>query len=232
MDETEKMLKTLMEIKAHFKLISERLSEFSIILVESGWFFDYGVRYDHQFQEIAKHDKIIFNLYMQEYFKERIDSIEKLACNRFPERTIILQKAIKSHKNGDYELSIPVLVSQIDGIFRETTTKEFFSKRTNRAETIIQQIESEEFKELNSWVLEPLKRTELISANFSESVNNPQMVNRNPILHGLDVDYASEEKSLKCISLLNYVVKVVYDLYISDNIEQFSQFVKENIKIK
>lgn len=231
MEEQEEILKVLLEINESFKKISFSLTDFSLVILEDGWFFDYSIPINSHFQEIARHDKVIFNLYMETYFEDNIDQIEELTIKRFPQRKEIIRKAIKCHKNGDYELSIPVLISQADGIFREMTSKEFYSKRNNiNAENIIAEIKNDNFKEFSIWVLEPLKQTQLISANFRESKDNPDFLHRNPILHGEDNEYANKRNGAKSLSLLNYVVKVVYDLYRSTDMTELKNFVMENSK--
>ena len=123
----------------------------------------------------------------------------------------------KGEKNEDY--------------FREITNKEFYSRRNDvKAERIIEEIKTDRFKEFNLWVLEPLKKTQLISANFEESKNIPDFLHRNPILHGEDTNYASRRNGARSLSLLNYVVKVVYDLYLSKNMTEFKNFVIKNSK--
>lgn len=229
MKEQDEIFKKLFEINKRFKKISDVLTDFSLTILKDGWFFDYLIPINFLFQEIAKYDKVIFNLYMEKYFENNIDKIEKLTIKRFPIREKIIRKAIKSHKNGDYEISIPVLISQADGIFREMTSKEFYSKRNNvKAENIIGKIKNDKFKEFSLWVLEPLKQTQLISANFKESKDIPDFLHRNPILHGEDTDYANKRNGARSLSLLNYIVKVVYDLYVSTDMTELNDFVMEN----
>ncbi|WP_319590527.1 hypothetical protein [uncultured Draconibacterium sp.] len=231
MKEQDEILEMLSEINERFKKISDVLTSYSLLILEDGWFFDYRIPISSHFQNIAKYDKVIFNLYMEKHFEDNIDKIEELAVKRFPKREKIIRKAIKSHKNGDYEVSIPVLISQADGIFREMTKKEFYSKRTDvKAENIIDEIKNEKFKEFSLWILEPLKKTQLISANFKESKDTPDFLHRNPILHGEDSDYANIRNGAKSLSLLNYIIKVVYDLYFSTDMTELKDFVMENSK--
>jgi hypothetical protein len=231
MNEQEQILIMLSEINERFKKISVVLTDYSVLMIEDGWFFDYSIPINSHFQNIAKYDKVIFNLYMEKHFEENIDKIEKLTIKRFPKREKIIRKALECHKNGDYEVSIPTLISQADGIFREITSKEFYSKRSNvKAENIIEEIKNDKFKDFSLWVLEPLKQTQLINANFKESKDNPNSLNRNPILHGEDTNYANKRNGARSLSLLNYIVKVVYDLYLSTDMTELKDFVMENSK--
>jgi hypothetical protein len=231
MKEQDEIFKKLFEINESFKKISVKLTNFSLMMLEDGWFFDYSIPINFHFHEIAKYEKVIFNLYMEEHFENRINQIEELTIKRFPKREQIIRKAIKCHKIGDYEVSIPVLIGQADGIFREITSKEFYSKKNDvKAENIIEEIKNDRFKEFSIWVLEPLKQTQIISANFKESRDIHNFLNRNSILHGEDTEYANKRNGAKSLSLLNYNVKVVYDLYLSTDMTELKNFMIENSK--
>jgi len=233
MTEQDEQLRMLSEINESFKKISDVLTNYSLMILEDGWFFDYSIPIDSNFQDIAKYDKVIFNLFMEKHFEDTIDKIEELTIKRFPKREKIIRKAIMCHKNGDYEVSIPVLIGQADGIFREMTSKEFYSKKSNiKAENIIEEIKNDRFKEFSLWILEPLKQNQLISANFKKSKDNPDFLHRNLILHGEDCEYATKRNGAKSLSLLNYIVKVVYDLYISTDMTEMRDFVLENSENK
>lgn len=229
MDEQDEILKILSEINNRFQKVSMVLTRYSLTLLEDGWFFDYSLPINSIFQEIARYEKEVLNLYMERHFEERINHIKKLTIERFPKRKEIIKKAINAHKKGNYEVSIPVLIGQADGIFREITNKEFYSRRNDvKAERIIEEIKTDRFKEFNLWVLEPLKKTQLLSANFEESKNISGFLHRNPILHGEDTNYASKRNGARSLSLLNYVVKIVYDMYLSKDMTEFKNFVIKN----
>lgn len=68
-----------------------------------------------------------------------------------------------------------------------------------------------------SAALTPLKEYRMLTLSFNKVKDYPHIVSRNSILHGYDINYASETNGLKTISLLNYVVRVVYDILHSDN---------------
>ena len=210
MDNPEEILK---DIGDRLSKISDHIGLVITFFMNKGWFFDFEIPIDHYFVEIALYDPIIFETYMKTHFNDRIDKIEKLAIDRFPSRSKIISKAIQSHKNGDYELSIPVLLGQIDGIFRELTKKEIFSSQKKRAEKVYEKFKNENInKKILTAALTPLREYEILSASFNKSEKNPHIIARNPILHGYKTDYANETNGLKTISLLNYIVRVVYDI--------------------
>ena len=70
---------------------------------------------------------------IRSYFQERIDSIERELVEAYPRRSQILHDAFEAHRTGKYTLSVPVFLSQADGIWRDQFRKNFFqrSKRKN-----------------------------------------------------------------------------------------------------
>jgi hypothetical protein len=211
MDDYEKIRKN---IEDKVSALTEHIGLVIRYYVMKGWFFDFEIPINRNFVEIALYDTPIFESYMKKYFKGKIDEIEMMTINRFPSRSKIISKAIQSHRNGDYELAIPVLLTQIDGIFRELTKKEIFSaKDKRRAEKVFNKFDTKNVnKKVLTIALTPLREYEILSASFNKSIKYPNIIARNPILHGYKTDYANETNGLKTISLLNYVVRVVYDI--------------------
>ena len=60
------------------------------------------------------------------YFRERIDSIERDLSGAYPRRSQILHDAFEAHRTGKYTLSIPVFLSQADGIWYDQFSKDLF----------------------------------------------------------------------------------------------------------
>ncbi len=220
-EEEQQDIKQKLElIRVKFDEIIEYIGIVTHAFQLEGWYFDYYMPIRSQYLDLALYDKQVFKLLMENYFDERINKIEELVIKRFPDREQIIRKAMNSHKIKDYELSIPVIIGQTDGIFRNITENELFSKRPNKkADNIIKVISNQDFKKFYIAFLEPLRNTNLISADFKESKKYPQIAHRNPILHGDDLNYASKTNSLKALSLLNYVSRIVYDIYTSDSSE-------------
>ena len=71
------------------------------------------------------------------HFNNVLSNIEADLTECFPKRALILKKAFAAHKAGDYELSIPVLLAQADGIARDAIDKgsakfSIYSKRKSK----------------------------------------------------------------------------------------------------
>jgi len=104
-------------------------------------------------------------------------------------------------------------VDQIDGIFREITSKEIFSKRDNSSPgRWLDEMNNMNVTKLSLAVLEPLRKSEVFASNFKNAINYPFMIHRNSILHGYETDFMNETNAYKTISLLNYIGTIVYDI--------------------
>lgn len=190
-----------------FQIVSEKLTE-------NGWFINNYIKINIE----GDPDSLIYSdNFNMEILKNNIKEIEDLAIKRFPDRIEYLKLGFRHHKCKDYISSISILLPQIDGIFRELTNKELFSKATNKnPSSWLNGIEESEKEGLIHFLLSPLKRKEYFGANFSEALENPQFLSRNRILHGEDMELNNELKNFKVISLLLYIVSVVYDAVYED----------------
>lgn len=170
-------------------------------------------------------DVSILNDIMNETDINRIDEIMANASRHivkntygrikqnYPNRYNIIKDALDAHNNKLYTLSIPVILSQADGICKilfevnlYSKDKSFnyeFPKTKKRRKNKIQ----ENNKIIDAMFLYPLD----ILTNFNygtKEQNNLKPLNRNSILHGSNLTYASEINSLKCIALLNYLLDI------------------------
>ena len=137
------------------------------------------------------------------YYQRKSNSIEKELVRDYPERKNILEDAFKAHREGRYNLSIPVFLSQSDGIFQDIFSKNLFIRPER------QDFYSELFSEPGSWLfsgfLYPLSIATPMWMSEAERGKSFSDLNRHQVLHGESVDYGSQENSLKAISLLNYL---------------------------
>lgn len=190
------------EIFPKFQLVSEKL-------LKNGWFLNNYIKISIKGDP---EDSIYSDNFNTEILKKNIKEIENLAITRFPQRSELLKLAFRHHKSKDYASSISLLLPQIDGIFRELTNKELFSKAKNKnPNSWLKGIEDAERFGLIHLFLSPLKEDQYFGANFNEALDNTKFFSRNRILHGEDLDLNNETKSFKVISLLLYITSTVYD---------------------
>ena len=153
--------------------------------------------------------------YCEASFDEILAEIEP----RFPQRLQIIRKALAAHSRQDYELSVPVLLAQADGMAAEILGAGLYSKTrpTRRAEpvpalrpAIEARLESLDWA--TKWVygaaFDPLLRLLPLAVRSSADVRGT-MLNRHAVLHGETCDYATRKSSCQAISLVSYVNLVV-----------------------
>jgi len=143
--------------------------------------------------------------------KEHLQSTEDMLADDFPHRAGILKKAFGALRARDYELSIPVMLAQADGIGREIIAAKIpkFSL-TSKQEKFKNAIK--DFISNNAGgALYTSDIFELILADIPLNVSEgnamlkPGVLNRNAILHGADTGYASELNALRAVSWIDYV---------------------------
>lgn len=110
--------------------------------------------------------------------------------NAFGSRINILRDAINAHFDRKYTLSVPVLFAQIEGLIRETGGLELRDKFRPTVSTEIWNGRylfgmSDNAQYFNAFI-----------TKLFEGQKDDQTFNRNPVLHGMNVTYDSEEWSL------------------------------------
>jgi len=180
-----------------------------LAMARSGWFFDKEMALGGLFEFLSAHQKGSLEEIESElidHFEERLNSIEKVVAKKYPRRERILNEAFKAHRDGLYELSVPVFLSQADGISREITNGENYfinDGRKNISKLIDKTIEGSCEKAFFS----PLLQKKPLPISVPSRKRGSHM-NRHAILHGEDVDYATKPNSLKAVSFLNYIAVV------------------------
>ena len=168
----------------------------------------------------ANQDKtdLVDNLFVECLQSEIEDQCKRLVENN-PHRAFAIQPAVAAHLRGEYALSVPVFFSQAEGIVRDRTERELFTRPKGKP-----------WEHVNDWAKKKrvsVRQTEDPFEHFEDALWSPLALdlpitwspqkrreheytglNRNTTLHGIDLDYASEVNSLKAFSLLCYVSSV------------------------
>lgn len=118
----------------------------------------------------------------------------------FEKRRAVLTDAFEAHFLGKYTLSIPVLFAQLEGLLRDVGEL----KHTDSVKGTIRS---------NIWndrLLRPVEDDALffnafVHKLFEGSKGVSESLNRNPILHGFDVDYLSANNSML---LMNSILEI------------------------
>jgi len=141
--------------------------------------------------------------------------ISQWSRNRhFSPRMKILEKALAAHANGDYELTVPTFLAQIEGVLSDilgvdghaaikNELRECFEKINN------EKVDDEEFIISGKEILLGVICEQVFKSHDEE--RSPRKVvfdypNRHRILHGRQLDYCNDFKySTRCIVLLDYL---------------------------
>lgn len=152
-----------------------------------------------------KGDKDKVKQYFYEYFSDE-ETIDKLIQDFdkneiFAPRMHIISKALKAHLNSDYELSIPIILAQIDGIFIEKH-KALEGKITSSPKCSLCGGKTKVNIKLNARnISEYIIKKEQIPY-FLEHIIDTFANLRNDILHGKKLDYPDKDLSTKLIVTL------------------------------
>ena len=181
--------------------LPSQLQEPVVRLAQHGWFMDprmgiFTVRAVVQALDGISNAETITHI--EDFFEERTTAIERSLANNYPERKHILRDAFEAHSLGKFNLSVPVLLIQADGLFdsalfmgkkRESAAKEFGSaSRTFR----------QAFFDLFNQSM-PLWQNENQRGRTFEALN------RHQVLHGESTNFGTKRNSLQCISLLSFL---------------------------
>lgn len=188
-----------------------RTREALLLLGAEGWYLDLEMPIPGLWQlkdALAEGNVTEAEEALVEYFESRLSEIEKSITVRFPHREHLVRAAFNAHRRQEYELAIPVLLVQTDGICKEVVNQYLFMKQNKRPRTAIyvEQIAADSY---TAALLSPLAQTLPISASESERPEGSNALNRHTVLHGESLNYGSKINSLKAISLINYVAHVL-----------------------
>jgi len=200
------------EIPQQYKLA------FEFILKEFGWHIGSWMAVENLSPYIRKGPSSV-NEYFIEYLKRELKELEAKAINRFPHRTRAIELAFKSHQRGEFELSVPAFLILSEGIFREMTETDIFSKSVKKKSSKDKAIFIKNLKEnpkvapLVSHIIEAVINGEVIGLQFNNNTDidtYPNVLHRNRIIHGFSHDYGTLENSFKALSQLEFIIEMVY----------------------
>ena len=176
-------------------------------LSDNGWFWspDTPIEQLRVFADSLGANASLEKGAIRSYFRERIDSIESELSEAYPSRSQILRDAFEAHRAGKYTLSVPVFLSQADGIWREKFRENFFPGK-KRKDTLQDCKNDPQLQYVVTMLtlLEPREpgKNNPLWAIEKERDSSFDALNRHQVLHGESVDYATEQNSFKAISLL------------------------------
>jgi len=186
-------------------------------LAEKGWFLSL----DSTIPEVAHLAKLIesnddagINRFLVGFYTEQLDEVLNSLIATFPGRAHLFRSAFKAHNRKEYDLTIPVLLAQADGVCYDMLGVYLFSqekKLPKTKEALERKIGSPPLVSICDAFLEPLRSGSALMLNNSQSKEKRRstpgynVLNRHEILHGIDKNYGNELNSLRAIAQLDYL---------------------------
>ena len=203
----ENYLAPFKEFEATLASYPPELKASLIELAKHGWFMDFS--WWAQTPIVLKNEIIAGNLdqveiSLEEIFQSRLDMIEQQICAVVPARSEIIKSAFRAHRNQEFNLSVPVFFSQIDGICKELLGDYLFTSNNGRP-SVASHLEINYQDEFAKSLLAPLLESTSINLTEKKRPADFNGLNRHLVLHGESLTYGNFRNSLKAISLLNYV---------------------------
>ena len=146
------------------------------------------------------------DLAVAQHVRRQLDPIEAALIETYPPRAHLFREAFGAHRESKYALSIPVFLSQADGVFHDRFGKLLFSKKSSAAVTDFNSTVRGRFFQA---VLHPLTISVPLWGHTASLDDTFEGLNRHQVMHGLQVNYDTELNSLKAISLLDNLVWVL-----------------------
>ncbi|WP_155628313.1 hypothetical protein [Burkholderia multivorans] len=137
------------------------------------------------------------------HFEQRADGICAELTEKYPHRGELFEAAFNAHRNGQFIVSIPVMLAQVDGICLDVAKAHFFMGRDR--EKVIAHVVEFAGSEIARAFLAPFESDMSVLQSQKARPEGFAGLNRHMVLHGESLDYGSRENGLRAISLLNYI---------------------------
>ncbi len=201
-----KMAKDMAAIARTFETYPDKMREGLVAMSQSGWYLDRDMgmskplRFKRAMDDGQEADA---EAEMVKHFEARTAGIRAELIHAYPHRREIFDAAFDSHLNGQYLVSIPVLLAQVDGICFDVANAHFFMGR-ERHKVLAHAVEFAGSQIARAF-LAPLESEMTIALSEKARPQGFTGLNRHMVLHGESVDYGTNENGLRAISLLNYM---------------------------
>jgi hypothetical protein len=202
-----------------------KLLEYSKDAVDSfnsaGWTIAPSMNYElrekvvlyHQQNKTRYVSRVILGYYHKDDFSKLKNTVEAWEKNLyFAPRMRIFRAALKAHCEGNYTLSVPTLLPQIEGILNEYVKANNLDARLGKVKEVYSAVinDLDEYP-LSSWtiantLLFQLQTNTYTYTDFEVEFNkssNSRRTTRHTILHGIATDYDKPIYSLKLFVLLD-----------------------------
>lgn len=146
-----------------------------------------------------------------EYFNSHLEEL-KASWKRHPlfeERITILSHALDAHKTGMHTLSIPVFLTQFEGILRQLLGHKGSGDFKSQLSKVVAAEKVNDISDIS------IITEAIMNEMFKSTIKQEPSIypNRNLILHGVQIDYyKAQYASIRCILALDYLRLKDFDL--------------------
>ena len=204
--------KNINQLSKELKELPERQRAVWGVAAKKGWYVNWETLVS--INEAALKEQEALDEFMMSHLKNDWESITREILTVCPERAEILLCAFDLHQNKNYIASIPLFLSQSDGICAQHLGAFFFTEKGRLSERLSQRLEAEEDGYLEI-LLGILGISTQFGAGIKKSSESAKALapNRNGILHGSrkHLDFGTERNSFKAFSLLAFLAFVLAD---------------------
>lgn len=148
---------------------------------------------------------------MSSFTENRAEVVGEAALKYFPARKLAVDAAFAAHHRGDYWCAIPLLLSQADGVCRDMLNAQLYSKSKRNRRQLEDALRPLSDQDTLAILLHALRINGPLNASSSEMVQYPGMLNRHEVLHGSSTVFGTRLNSLKSISLIDFLMTVVWE---------------------
>lgn len=176
-------------------------------------------------------DNYVADMYRSSFDEHGISLIEN-----YPHRGFAIKPAIDAHRRGEYALSVPMFFAQAEGISFEALNKYIFTNSKAQG-GVDENIRAAALERINGSKANQHESDPFMLCTFMEIMWTPfaeplpvgysskdrtkhkyDGLNRNTVMHGLDLEYATEENSLKAFSMLSHVGALLHNLAAEESV--------------
>lgn len=204
------------EVAQAVRALPERIRSQLETLGEHGWFLDLEMEVPELFEIaelFAAGQATEANERLVSHYERDLLRIQDRLNSGHPDRIQVFGDAFDAHREGRFTLSVPVFLTQAEGVCFDLTNRSLYSKiHSKSVASFIERTNDETFASVFRHALAlrlPIKG--------GDGGDLPGVLNRHSVLHGESTDYGTRVNSCKAISLLLHCSQVLCQQRLKDD---------------
>lgn len=185
-------------------------------MASCGWFVS-GQMGRHEIQELRglvdAERKEEMDLYMSRWIEKRIPRIRKRSYLLYGNRFKVLEVAFLAHASGQFGLSVPVLLIQLEAICFNLFKEKQFSEMNSDTES-----QGEKEVPVHTAFSEVIFQTQQFSHDSGGPADRIFASGHHEVMQGIAFDHVSHLNSQKLISLLDFILSLADPCLKSDGL--------------